>query len=144
MKSQAAKSHNPVEIIVHKRDKIELSTEEIYWFIQEYTAERIPDYQAAAWAMAVYFTGMTRRETVDLTMAMANSGDMIDLSDTVPFAVDKHSTGGVGDKTSLAVLPIVAACGVPVAKMSGRGLVPSGGTLDKPESFMGSQVEIPT
>ena len=143
MKSQASKSHNPVDIIVHKRDNIELSTEEIYWFIQEYTAERIPDYQASAWAMAIYFNGMTRRETVDLTMAMAASGDMIDLSDAVPFAVDKHSTGGVGDKTSLAVLPIVAACGVPVAKMSGRGLGHSGGTLDKLESFTGFQVEIP-
>lgn len=143
MKSQATKTHNPVEIIVHKRDTIELSTEEIYWFIQEYTAERIPDYQAAAWAMAVYFNGMTRRETVDLTIAMAKSGDMIDLSDAVPFAVDKHSTGGVGDKTSLVVLPIVAACGVPVAKMSGRGLGHSGGTLDKLESFTGYRVEIP-
>ena len=143
MEPQASKSHNPVEIIVHKRDNVELSTEEIYWFIQEYSAERIPDYQAAAWAMAIYFNGMTRRETVDLTMAMAKSGDMIDLSDAVPFAVDKHSTGGVGDKTSLAVLPIVAACGVPVAKMSGRGLGHSGGTLDKLESFSGFRVEIP-
>lgn len=139
---ESMKTLNAIEIIVRKRDKVELSTEQIYWFIQEYTAGHIPDYQAAAWLMAVQLNGMTRRETVDLTMAMADSGDRISLSGIVPFAVDKHSTGGVGDKTSLVVLPIVVACGVPVAKMSGRTLGHTGGTIDKLESFRGFQVEI--
>ncbi len=139
---ESMKTQNAVEIIVRKRDKIELSTDQIHFFIDAYTNERIPDYQAAAWLMAVQLNGMTRRETVDLTMAMIDSGDRIDLSDTVPFAVDKHSTGGVGDKTTLAVLPIVAACGVPVAKMSGRSLGHTGGTLDKLESIRGFQVEL--
>ena len=132
-----------VDVIAHKRDGGELSGEEIAFFVREYTAGAIPDYQAAALLMAVYLRGMNRRETVDLTLAMAESGEMLDLHDVLlgtamaPRIVDKHSSGGVGDKTSLAVLPLVAACGVPVGKMSGRGLGSSGGTLDKMESFTG-------
>ena len=126
-----------VDLIAHKRDGGELTTGEINDFIHGYTAEDIPDYQAAALLMAIYLRGMSRRETVDLTLAMAHSGDMLDLHDVAPFIVDKHSSGGVGDKTSLAVLPLVAAVGVPVGKMSGRGLGSSGGTLDKMESFDG-------
>ena len=133
---------NVVDIIAKKRDGEPLTTDEIKFFIEQYTAGQAEDYQAAAWAMAVYHHGMTREETVALTLAMAESGEMMDLSDTVPFAVDKHSSGGVGDKTSLVVLPMVAACGVPVAKMSGRGLGHTGGTLDKLESIEGFRVEI--
>jgi len=126
-----------VDLIARKRDGDELTTAEINDFIRGYTADAIPDYQAAALLMAIYLRGMNRRETVDLTLAMAHSGDMLDLHDVAPFIVDKHSSGGVGDKTSLAVLPLVAAVGVPVGKMSGRGLGSSGGTLDKMESFAG-------
>ncbi len=126
-----------VDIIIKKRDGLELSREEIDFFIQGYTRGEIPDYQAAAWAMAVLLRGMTRRETVDLTMSMARSGEMLDLHDVAQFVVDKHSTGGVGDKTTLVVAPLVAACGLPVGKMSGRGLGFSGGTLDKLESIPG-------
>ncbi|HRQ15404.1 MAG TPA: thymidine phosphorylase, partial [Promineifilum sp.] len=126
-----------VDLIARKRDGEELTTAEINDFIRGYTADEIPDYQAAALLMAIYLRGMNRRETVDLTLAMAHSGDMLDLHDVAPFIVDKHSSGGVGDKTSLAVLPLVAAVGVPVGKMSGRGLGSSGGTLDKMESFAG-------
>lgn len=126
-----------IEIIEKKRDGGELSTDQIDWFVQAYTAGKIPDYQAAALLMAIYLRGMNRRETVDLTMAVAKSGDQLDLHDVAPFIVDKHSSGGVGDKTTLVVLPVVAACGVPVGKMSGRCLGSSGGTLDKMESFPG-------
>jgi pyrimidine-nucleoside phosphorylase len=133
-----------VDLIIKKRDKGELTTKEINDFIAAYTRGDIPDYQASAWAMAVLLNGMTPRETADLTLAMAHSGDMLDLSDVVKIAVDKHSTGGVGDKTSLAVLPIVAACGLPVGKMSGRGLGFSGGTLDKMESIPGYRVDLTT
>lgn len=126
-----------IEIIEQKRDGSELSTNQINWFIQAYTAGEIPDYQAAALIMAIYIRGMNQRETVDLTMAMAESGDQLDLHDILPFVVDKHSSGGVGDKTSLVVLPCVAACGVPVGKMSGRALGLSGGTVDKMESIPG-------
>lgn len=126
-----------VDLIARKRDGGELSTDEINAFIRDYTADRVPDYQAAALLMAIYLRGMSRRETVDLTLAMAHSGDTLDLHDVAPFIVDKHSSGGVGDKTSLTVLPLVAAVGVPVGKMSGRGLGSSGGTLDKMESFAG-------
>lgn len=126
-----------VDLIARKRDGGELTTGEINDFIRGYTADEIPDYQAAALLMAVYLRGMNRRETVDLTLAMAHSGDTLDLHDVAPFIVDKHSSGGVGDKTSLTVLPLVAAVGVPVGKMSGRGLGSSGGTLDKMESFAG-------
>jgi len=126
-----------VDLIARKRDGEELTTAEINDFIRGYTADEIPDYQAAALLMAIYLRGMNRRETVDLTLAMAHSGDTLDLHDVAPFIIDKHSSGGVGDKTSLAVLPLVAAVGVPVGKMSGRGLGSSGGTLDKMESFTG-------
>ena len=124
-----------VDIIVRKRDRYELTEAEINYFIQAYAAGEIPDYQASAWAMAVLLNGMTPGETKDLTLAIANSGEKIDLTCVVPIAVDKHSTGGVGDKTTLVVEPTVAACGLPVGKMSGRGLGFTGGTLDKMESI---------
>lgn len=131
---------NPVEIIVKKRDGGELTAAEIQFFIEGYTSGAIPDYQAAAWAMAVYFRGMSVPETTALTLAMAASGAQLDLHDSLPpgtIIVDKHSSGGVGDKTTLAVAPIVAACGLPVGKMSGRGLSFTGGTIDKLESIAG-------
>ncbi|HEY70608.1 MAG TPA: pyrimidine-nucleoside phosphorylase, partial [Anaerolineae bacterium] len=118
-----------VDIIEKKRDGIELTYEELEFFIQGFVRDEVADYQASAWAMAVFFKGMTHQEATHLTEVMARSGDQIDLSSVVPYAVDKHSTGGVGDKTSFVVLPAVAACGVPVAKMSGRGLAHTGGTL---------------
>jgi pyrimidine-nucleoside phosphorylase len=128
---------NIVEIIQRKRDGKALTEEEIRFFVEGYTSGSIPDYQAAAWCMAVYLRGMTADEIIALTMAMAESGDMLDLSGVLDCAVDKHSSGGVGDKTSLVVLPLVVACGVPVAKMSGRGLSFTGGTVDKMESIDG-------
>jgi pyrimidine-nucleoside phosphorylase len=131
-----------VDIIIKKRDKNELSTEEIQYFISAYTKDEVPDYQAAAWAMAVLLNGMTAREITDLTLAMAHSGEMLDLSEVVDIVLDKHSTGGVGDKTSLVVLPVVVACGIPVGKMSGRGLGFSGGTLDKLESIPGFRTDL--
>ena len=132
-----AKMFSMVEIIQTKRDGLALSREQIEWFVQAYTKGAVPDYQAAALVMAIYLQGMTRQETIDLTLAMADSGDRLDLHDVVPFVVDKHSSGGVGDKTTLVILPLVASCGVPVGKMSGRGLGISGGTLDKMETFPG-------
>jgi pyrimidine-nucleoside phosphorylase len=130
------------DVIAKKRDGAELSREEIEFFVQAYTRGEIPDYQAAAWLMAVYLRGMSDRETLDLTLAMAHSGDMLDLKDIIPFTVDKHSTGGVGDKVSLVVAPLVAACGMPVAKMTGRGLGFSGGTVDKLESIPGYRTNL--
>lgn len=131
---------NPVDIIVKKRDGGELSAAEITYFVNGFVQGAIPDYQAAAWAMAIYFQGMSDAETTALTLAMAASGDQLDLHDTLPpgtIIVDKHSSGGVGDKTTLAVGAIVAACGLPVGKMSGRGLSFTGGTIDKLESITG-------
>jgi pyrimidine-nucleoside phosphorylase len=133
-----------VDIIIKKRDKGELTPEEIDYFIQGYATGEIADYQAAAWAMAVLLNGMTPDETTNLTLAMARSGEMLDLSQVVPIAVDKHSTGGVGDKTTLVVEPVVAACGLAVGKMSGRGLGFSGGTLDKMESIPGFRTNLST
>ncbi len=131
---------NPVDIIVKKRDGGELTAAEISYFVNGFVKGAIPDYQAAAWAMTVYFRGMTDAETTALTLAMAASGEQLDLHDSLPpgtIIVDKHSSGGVGDKTTLAVGPIVAACGLPVGKMSGRGLSFTGGTIDKLESISG-------
>jgi pyrimidine-nucleoside phosphorylase len=130
------------EIIEKKRDGYELTAEEIQFFVEGYVRGDIPDYQAAAWCMAVYFRGMTARETADLTLAMAHSGDMLDLHDIAPIVVDKHSSGGVGDKVSLIVAPLTAASGLPVGKMSGRGLSFSGGTIDKLESIKGYRVDL--
>jgi pyrimidine-nucleoside phosphorylase len=131
-----------VDIIAKKRDGDELTREEIFFFVLGFNGGTIPDYQASAWAMAVTLNGMSERETADLTEAMVNSGDQLNLSGVCDFAVDKHSTGGVGDKTTLVVLPIVTANGVPVGKMSGKGLSFTGGTLDKMESFPGYRIDL--
>ncbi len=133
-----------VDIIIKKREKEELTQEEINFFVQGFVKGDIPDYQVSAWAMAVLLNGMTPQETTDLTLAMVLSGRILDLSGVVDIAVDKHSSGGVGDKTTLTVLPTVAACGLPVGKMSGRGLGFSGGTLDKMESIPGYRVDLNT
>lgn len=133
---------NIQEIIIKKRDKKELSKEEIEFLVQGYTKGTITDYQAAALIMAIYINGMNEQEIVDLTMAMANSGDRIDLSKLETAIVDKHSTGGVGDKITLIVSPLLASLGVPIAKMSGKGLGYTGGTIDKLQSIPGYRVEI--
>jgi pyrimidine-nucleoside phosphorylase len=133
-----------VDVIVKKRDGFELSREEIDFFIGGFTRGEIPDYQASAWAMALLFQGMSARETADLTNALIESGDKLDLSNVVPIAVDKHSTGGVGDKTTLVVQPVVVACGVPMGKMSGKGLAFTGGTLDKMQSILGYRIDLST
>lgn len=130
------------DIILKKRNGNELSKEEISYFIENYTKGNVPDYQAAALIMAIFFQKMSKRETADLTMAMVNSGDILDLSKIEGIKVDKHSTGGVGDTTTLVLAPMVASLGIPVAKMSGRGLGHTGGTIDKLQSFKGFSVEI--
>jgi len=131
-----------VDVIAKKRDGAELTQEEIEFFVQGCARGEIPDYQAAAWLMAVYLRGMSDRETRDLTLAMAHSGDVLDLRDIAPCVVDKHSTGGVGDKVTLVVAPTVAACDPPVAKISGRGLGFTGGTLDKMEAIPGYRADL--
>lgn len=128
---------NIIDIIAKKRDGKELNTAEIEYFINEYTANKIEDYQAAALIMAIYINGMNYRETKDLTMAMAKSGDILDLSELGENVVDKHSTGGVGDKVTIILAPLIASLGIPVAKMSGRGLGFTGGTADKIEAIPG-------
>ena len=132
---------NIQEIIAKKRDKKGLNKEEIQYFITEYTNGNVADYQAAALVMAIYINGMNEQEITDLTTAMANSGERLDLSD-IGTVVDKHSTGGVGDKVTLILAPIIASLGIPVAKMSGRGLGYTGGTIDKLESIPGYKTDI--
>ncbi len=131
-----------VELIRKKRDGYALTTEEIQWFISEYMQEHILDYQMSAWLMAIYWRGMNAQETSDLTMAMARSGEQLHVSAAISPVVDKHSTGGVGDKVTLAVAPLVAACGVAVGKMTGRGLGHTGGTVDKLEAIEGFRAAI--
>ena len=133
---------NILEIISKKRDAKELSKEEIEYFVKEYVAGNITDYQASALIMAIYINGMNSQETTDLTLAMAYSGDVLDLSRFGTNVVDKHSTGGVGDKVSIILLPIIASMGIPVAKMSGRGLGFTGGTVDKLESIPGYRTKL--
>jgi pyrimidine-nucleoside phosphorylase len=132
----------PGELIRKKRDGEPLSADEIDWFVQGYTRGQIADYQASAWLMAIYIRGMTAEETASLTRSMARSGEQLDVRRTISPVVDKHSTGGVGDKVTLAVAPLVAACGVAVGKMSGRGLGHTGGTIDKLESVAGLRTSL--
>ena len=128
---------NMNDIIYKKREGGELTADEINWWIDGYVREEIPDYQVSALLMAIFFRGLSKEETYNLTAAMRYSGDTVDLSSIKGIKVDKHSTGGVGDKTTLVVAPLASACGVPIAKMSGRGLGFTGGTVDKMESIPG-------
>ena len=134
---------NIVDIIEKKRDGNILSKEEIEYFVNGYVSNEIPDYQMSSLLMAIYFRGLNDEELTNLTMAMVNSGEKIDLSGIEGIKVDKHSTGGVGDKTTLIITPIVAACGGKIAKMSGKGLGFTGGTIDKLESIQNYRVDIP-
>lgn len=134
---------NIIDIINRTKNKKELSEEEIRWLVENYTSGIIPDYQMSSWLMAVCLNGLTERETLCLTLAMRDSGEILDLSGINGVTVDKHSTGGVGDKTSLIIAPVASACGVYVPKMSGRGLGHTGGTIDKLESISGYRTEIP-
>ena len=133
---------NVNEIIKLKRDMKELSTEEINFFVKEYSNGNIPDYQASSLLMAIYLNGMSEREILDLTLAMSESGDMLNLSEIKGIKVDKHSTGGIGDKVTMVLMPLIAACGVPVAKMSGRGLGYTQGTKDKLDSIPGFKTDL--
>src|SRR5881227_3575757 len=147
---------NAIELIAKKRDGGEHSADEIGWLVDQVTRGAIPDYQVSAWLMAVFIRGMSKAETAALTLAMAHSGQVLDLSEVKramsssgsttaeTLIADKHSTGGVGDKTTITVAPLVAACGVPLGKMSGRGLGHTGGTLDKLDSIPGYRVELTT
>ena len=130
---------NIIDIIEKKKNNSELSEEEIDYFVQNYTKGEVTDYQASALIMAICINGMTQNEILNLTMSMANSGDVLDLTDISNNIVDKHSTGGVGDKITLIVMPIIASLGIPVGKMSGRGLGITGGTVDKLESIPRSE-----
>lgn len=136
------RSMRMVDLIEKKRDGKELSENEIKWVIDRYTANEVPDYQMSAFLMAIFFTDMTDKEITAMTLAMAHSGEVIDLSSIAGVKVDKHSTGGVGDTTTLILAPLVASVGVPVAKMSGRGLGYTGGTLDKLEAIPGFKIEL--
>ena len=133
---------NIQEIIAKKRDNEVLTKEEIHYFITEYVAGNVTDYQAAALVMAIYINGMTKEETTNLTIEMAHSGEILDLSVFGKTVVDKHSTGGVGDKITIVLMPIIASLGIPVAKMSGRGLGFTGGTIDKLESIPGYNTSV--
>ena len=141
-KAKEAESMRMYDLILKKRQGKPLMKDEIQWMIREYTDGRIPDYQMSALLMAICFQGLDKEETYELTMAMARSGEMLDLSQIQGIKVDKHSTGGVGDKTSLVLTPIVASLGIPVAKMSGRGLGHTGGTIDKLESIPGFSTQL--
>lgn len=132
---------NILDIIAKKRDRKDLNKEEIEYFVKNYTENLITEYQAAALVMAIYINGMNEEETTNLTMAMANSGETLDLSE-LGCVIDKHSTGGVGDKITLILMPLIASLGIPVAKMSGRGLGITGGTIDKLESIPGYNTSI--